>query len=52
MKAARVVLGLLAGFLLLAHAPAAHAQAPKGLEGTWKLNAAKSTFSPRMACQP
>ena len=23
-----------------------NAQAPKGLEGTWKLNAAKSTLSP------
>jgi hypothetical protein len=27
-------------------ATGAHAQAPKGLIGTWKLNVAKSTFSP------
>jgi hypothetical protein len=33
------------GFVV-ALAMGTHAQAPKNLEGTWKLNAAKSTFSP------
>ena len=36
---------VLAGFVMTVVA-GTHAQAPKGLEGTWKLNAAKSTFSP------
>ncbi len=37
-------LTLLAGLIVFAATP--HAQAPKGLVGTWKLNVAKSTFSP------
>lgn len=36
---------VLAGFVV-AVAMGTHAQAPKSLEGTWKLNAAKSKFSP------
>jgi hypothetical protein len=38
-------LAVLIGFVM-ALAAATQAQAPKGLEGTWKLNAAKSKFSP------
>jgi hypothetical protein len=38
------VLALLAGVIALAASP--YAQAPKGLVGTWKLNVAKSKFSP------
>ena len=38
-------LAVLIGFVM-ALAAATQAQAPKGLVGTWKLNAAKSTFSP------
>jgi hypothetical protein len=37
-------LALLAGVIAFAASP--QAQAPKGLLGTWKLNVAKSTFSP------
>jgi hypothetical protein len=36
---------ILAGFVIAVVAGAS-AQVPKGLEGTWKLNAAKSKFSP------
>jgi hypothetical protein len=32
--------------VMVVMAAGARAQAPKGLEGTWKLNAAKSKFSP------
>jgi hypothetical protein len=32
--------------IVVAFVVGTHAQAPKGLEGTWKLNAAKSKFSP------
>ncbi|PYR92248.1 MAG: hypothetical protein DMF84_14150 [Acidobacteria bacterium] len=42
----KVVLALLAGLIALALGSGAQAQAPKGLAGTWKLNAAKSKFSP------
>ena len=38
-------LAVLIGFVIAVVA-ATQAQAPKGLEGTWKLNAAKSKFSP------
>ena len=41
----RVACRPLAGFVMTVVA-GINAQAPKGLEGTWKLNAAKSTFSP------
>ena len=46
MKTAR---GFIAGVIpvfVMSLAVVAWAQAPKGMEGTWKLNAAKSTFSP------
>jgi hypothetical protein len=46
MKASRTVVVLLAGFVTVALATGARAQAPKGLEGTWKLNPAQSKFSP------
>jgi hypothetical protein len=42
----RGALVLLAGLLVAALASGIQAQAPKGLEGTWKLDAAKSKFSP------
>jgi hypothetical protein len=38
------VIALLAGVIVFVASP--RAQAPKGLEGTWKLNVAKSKFSP------
>jgi hypothetical protein len=38
------ILASLAGVIAFAASP--QAQAPKGLEGTWKLNVAKSKFSP------
>jgi hypothetical protein len=37
---------LFAGLLAVVFAAGIQAQAPKGLEGTWKLNTAKSKFSP------
>jgi hypothetical protein len=37
---------LLAGLIVVALGSGAQAQAPKGLAGTWKLNTAKSKFSP------
>jgi hypothetical protein len=40
------VLALLTGVVVFALASDIRAQAPKGLDGTWKLDAAKSTFSP------
>jgi hypothetical protein len=40
------VLALLSGVVVVALASDIRAQAPKGLDGTWKLDAAKSTFSP------
>ena len=40
------VLTVLAGVVAVVLASSIQAQAPKGLVGTWKLNAAKSTFSP------
>jgi hypothetical protein len=46
MKNGRVVLVLAAAIVVFSLATAALAQAPKGLEGTWKLNVAKSKFSP------
>jgi len=46
MRAARFVLALVAVFVAVTLATGALAQAPKGLEGTWKLNGAKSKFSP------
>jgi hypothetical protein len=42
----RALLAFGTGTVVLALAWGAGAQAPKGLEGTWKLNAAKSKFSP------
>ena len=41
-----VVLTLLAGFIAIAVGSGVKAQAPKGLEGTWTLNIAKSKFNP------
>jgi hypothetical protein len=47
MRVARAVsIGSALALALTASAGTALAQAPKGLEGTWTLNAAKSTFSP------
>lgn len=46
MEASRVVLAVAAGLVTVTLATGARAQAPKGLEGTWKLNPAKSKFSP------
>ena len=37
---------LVAGLVALVLAVGVHAQSTKGLEGTWKLNAGKSSFSP------
>ena len=37
---------LFAGFVVVALASGTQAQAPKALEGTWTLDAAKSSFSP------
>lgn len=45
MKAPRIVVALAAGLSVMIGISAL-AQAPKGLEGTWKLNSAKSTFTP------
>ena len=45
MKVMSRALVVLVGFVM-ALVAGASAQAPKGLEGTWKLNAAKSKFSP------
>ena len=45
MRMSKVSLGVLAAFVV-ALAVGTDAQAPKGMEGTWKLNVAKSTFSP------
>jgi hypothetical protein len=42
----KVVLALLAGLLAIVVGSVTQAQAPKALEGTWTLNAAKSKFSP------
>jgi hypothetical protein len=45
MKLSKLSLGVLAGFAMVAVA-STNAQAPKAMEGTWKLNVAKSKFSP------
>jgi len=42
----KVALALLAGLIVVTLGSGAQAQAPKGLAGTWKLDAAKSKFSP------
>ena len=42
----RVLLAGLTGFVVVALASGILAQAPKALAGTWKLNVAKSKFSP------
>lgn len=42
----KVVLALLAGIFAIVVGSAVQAQAPKALTGTWKLNVAKSKFSP------
>ena len=42
----KVVLALLAGFIASTDGSGVQAQAPKGLEGTWTLNVAKSKFNP------
>jgi hypothetical protein len=42
----RGFLGLVVGSIVFALGAGAQAQAPKGLIGTWKLNVAKSKFSP------
>lgn len=46
MKTARVLLVVVVPVVLVWLTVGAWAQAPKGLEGTWKLNVAKSKFSP------
>jgi hypothetical protein len=45
MRLSRGALVVVAGFVFAVVA-GTNAQAPKGLAGTWKLNTAKSTFSP------
>lgn len=45
MRMSRRVLVVVAGFVFTVVAGST-AQAPKGLEGTWNLNVAKSSFSP------
>ena len=45
MRIAKSFVGLLVGFVVVL-AAGTQAQAPKGMEGKWKLNAAKSKFSP------
>jgi hypothetical protein len=45
MRMSKRSLGVLAAFVV-ALAVGSHAQAPKAVEGTWKLNVAKSKFSP------
>jgi hypothetical protein len=42
----RIIVGVVAILVLVAFASPGRAQAPKGLAGTWKLNVAKSKFSP------
>jgi hypothetical protein len=42
----KVVLALLAALVAIAVGSNTQAQAPKGLEGTWTLNVAKSKFNP------
>ena len=42
----KAFLALATGTMVLTLVSGAAAQAPKGLDGTWKLNAAKSKFSP------
>ncbi len=44
IRAARCVVGGI--LVVLGFVTAVQAQAPKGLAGTWKLNVAKSTYSP------
>ena len=46
VRTLRGVLVLFVGVAVFALASGIQAQAPKGLEGTWKLDAAKSSFSP------
>jgi hypothetical protein len=45
MRTSRQALVVFVG-IVMAFVAGTNAQAPKGLEGTWKLNAAKSKFSP------
>src|SRR5262245_11725016 len=45
MRMSKPALAVFAG-IVMAFVAGTNAQAPKGLEGTWKLNAAKSKFSP------
>ena len=45
MRMSKRALVVLAG-IVVAFVAGTNAQSPKGLEGTWKLNAAKSKFSP------
>ena len=45
MRMSRGALVVVAGFVFTVVA-GINAQAPKGLAGTWKLNSAKSSFSP------
>jgi hypothetical protein len=46
MKTARMMRAFLATVFVVTVATGASTQAPKGMEGTWTLNAAKSKFSP------
>jgi hypothetical protein len=46
MKTSRLTRAFLATAFVITVATGAWAQAPKALEGTWKLNVAKSKFSP------
>jgi hypothetical protein len=46
VRKTRVLLALLTASIVAGIGSSTQAQAPKGLAGTWKLNATKSTFSP------
>ena len=46
MKTLRVMLAFLTIAFVITAATGARSQAPKGLEGTWRLNVLKSKFSP------
>jgi hypothetical protein len=45
-RSSRALIALLVTLAVVAFMSSAGAQAPKGLAGTWKLNSAKSKFSP------
>jgi hypothetical protein len=45
-RSSRLLVALVVTLAAVALPPSAGAQAPKGLEGTWTLDLAKSTFNP------